>query len=382
MTDRAVRPRTPPTPCRRRDPKAASAACLALLLSAATLAGAPQTRPVDRLPASVLDVVPPSARVNGPPGSMRASRTGCQSGAVSLDAGLRRRIVDIAVQEWAFFGFTVVDQTNVEQPSAAAPSTPPPAFGRSRFGRLPEAEAARVAATIAGYWTVTPEGPWVIDQQNAEWKGRAGIAARWRSPWSAAFISWVMCASGLSDAGTFQRAVAHHRYIDQAIRARDGAAPEAAFVAYDAGEAPIAPGDLLCSGRRPAYVRLAERRTQMGEGARTHCDIVVQVDVERRRILAIGGNVRSRVSLKVLPAEPAGGGSLRPFDFSDVELDDNPYRGARPVFAHLKLRAGAIDTDALDRSLIIRTLECSANTGSTPLPAGVTRLLGRISDSC
>ena len=47
------------------------------------------------------------------------------------------------------------------------------------------------------------------------------------------------------------------------------------------GPAPVAPGDLLCSGRRPAYTRLAERRTQMGEGARTHCDIVVKVDLEQ-----------------------------------------------------------------------------------------------------
>lgn len=342
----------------------------AAVLLAGALGQARQSPGIDRLPADVLDVKPPSARVTGTPGSMRALETGCRGRRVSLDAALRRQIVDIAVQEWAFFGFTVVDQSTLETAIPTGSMAPPPQR-RGRFGRLPESEAARVATSIAGYWTVTSEGQWVIDQQNTEWKGRAGIAARWRSPWSAAFISWVMCESGLTDAGVFQRAVAHHRYIDQAIRARDGAAPEAAFVAYDAGEASIEPGDLLCSGRRPAYVSLAERRRQLGEGARTHCDIVVSVDPARSRILAVGGNVRSRVSLKVLPASRDADDLLRPFDFSDVELDDNPYRGARPVFAHLKLRAAGIEQDALERSATVRTLGCGGSPALPPALKGV-----------
>jgi len=336
------------------------AAAVAAAMLAGSLGYAQQQTPAERLSPDVLAVKPPSDRVRGAPGSMRVSESGCRSNRAALDAALRRRIVDIAVQEWAFFGFSLVDQTAIE-PTPRTPqilAAPPPR--RGRFGRLPAGEAARVAASIAGYWTVTPEGAWVIDQQNAEWQGPAGITARWQSPWSAAFISWVMCESGIADPAVFQRAVAHHRYIDQAIRARDSVAPRAAFVAYDAGEATIEPGDLLCSGRRPAYVSLAERRRQMNEGARTHCDIVVQVDAARTRILAIGGNVRSRVSLKVLPAERRADGGLRPFDFSDTELDDNPYRGARPIFAHLKLQAGTIEADALDRSLTIRSLGCSS----------------------
>ena len=173
---------------------------------------------------------------------------------------------------------------------------------RGRRSRLPPAEAARVAASIAGYWAVTPEGSWIVARQNDRWNGPDGIAARWNAPWSAAFVSWVMCEAGLGATTQFQRAVAHHTYIDQAIRARDGRAPEAAFVAYDAGETAIAPGDLLCSSRRPAYRTIAERRRQMGVGARSHCDVVVQVDEARERILAIGGNVRGVVSLKPLPA--------------------------------------------------------------------------------
>ena len=107
-----------------------------------------------------------------------------------------------------------------------------------------------MADSIAGYWSTTSDGSWIIDRQNAVWSGPRGIGADWRDPWSAAFVSWVMCESGLGDANRFQRAIAHHRYIDQAIEARGDKPSQAAFVAYDVGEFSIEPGDLLCLARR------------------------------------------------------------------------------------------------------------------------------------
>ena len=205
---------------------------------------------------------------------------------------------------------------------------------------------------------MTPEGPWIVGRQNDRWNGPDGIAARWNAPWSAAFVSWVMCAAGLGATTQFQRAIAHHTYIDQAIRARDGRAPQAAFVAYDAGETAIEPGDLLCSSRRPAYHTIAERRRQMGIGARSHCDIVVKVDEARERILAIGGNVRGVVSLKLLPAVREAGRPLR--------LDTRD--GERPMFAHLKLRGAPIDANALDMSPTIAASRCVVRS---PTPAVV-----------
>ena len=149
-----------------------------------------------------------------------------------------------------------------------------------------------------------------------------------------------MCEGGLGGTTQFQRAVAHHSYLDQAIRARDGRAASASYVAYDRGEADVEPGDLLCSARRPAYRTLAERRRQMGEGARTHCDLVVKVDVAQQRILAIGGNVRGVVALKLLPATRVQG-ALR----------------SRLGFAHLKLRgAPSIELTALDNTPTMRAL--------------------------
>ena len=112
-------------------------------------------------------------------------------------------------------------------------------------------EAARVAASIAGYWAATPDSGWILQRQNASWRSQ-GLGARWRNAWSAAFISWIMCESGLGEAKQFQRVIAHHSYIDQAIQARRHGSPEAAYVAFDVGEVPVEPGDMLCRGSRPA----------------------------------------------------------------------------------------------------------------------------------
>ena len=255
-------------------------------------------------------------------------------------------MVDVAVQEWAFFGFRILDQTDVNYRAEFVDGNGLPDGRRDgpRPSRLPADEAARVAASIAGYWAVTPEGSWIVAKQNDWWNGQYGTAVRWNAPWSAAFISWVMCEAGLGEASQFQRAIAHHAYIDQAIRARDGRAPQAAFIAYDAGEAPITPGDLLCSSRRPAYRTIAQRRSQSGVGARSHCDVVVKVDEAHERILAIGGNVRGAVSLKLFRATRAAGKPLRLIDMEE----------ARPIFAHLKLRADPIEANAFDASPTVK----------------------------
>lgn len=320
---------------------------------AASAVGAAQQSSFDRLPPDVLDVVPPSERVTGAPGDMTIQPTTCRSVPM---AEVRRRIVDVAVQEWAYFGFSVVDQTAIE------PTGPVRRRGRRRRPRRSAEESARVADTIAGYWTVTPEGGWILDAQNEAWAGPSGISARWRYPWSAAFISWVMCEGGLGDSSQFQRAVAHHVYIDQAIRARAADAPAAAYEAHDIGQVPMAPGDLLCSARRPAYRSIADRRRQMGDGARTHCDVVVKLDASHSRILAIGGNVRGTVSLKLLPAVSVPGEHLR------------PVAGARRMFAHLKLRADPIAENALDYSPTLKALVC-ADPDPTPAWRAAANLL-------
>jgi hypothetical protein len=168
-----------------------------------------------------------------------------------------------------------------------------------------------------------------------------------------------MCEAGFGAPQQFERAIAHHSYIDQAIRARDGKAPGAVFTAYDVGEEHIVPGDMLCLARRPAYDTLADRRAQMGVGARTHCDVVVKVDEARELVLTIGGNVRGTVGLKLLPAVRLEGKPLRLIDRSAVA-------GARSMFVHLKLAAPPIPLDAFDSSPTIAALACAGFAQAPP----------------
>lgn len=317
---------------------------------------------LERLPTERLDIPPPSSRVRGEPGRFALESRACRAAPV---AGVRRRIVDIVVQEWAYFGFSVVDETDPaswvrprrRQRELDALIADPERLREVRLRRAEE--AARVAPSIAGYWAVTADGSWIVERHNEAFRASGGTATRWRDPWSAAFISWVMCEAGFASMEQFQRAVAHHTYIDQAIRARDGQAPSAVFVAHEPGEQAIVPGDLLCLARRPAYRTLADRRSQMGMGARTHCDVVVKVDDERELLLAIGGNVRGTVGMKLLPAERNGGGLLRPLDRSAVP-------GARSTFVHLKLRAEPIEGNALDGSPTIAALACTMPSQASP----------------
>lgn len=315
---------------------------IVLLLVALVVASAAhaQQRRIDRLSAQQLEVLAPSGRVEGPPGDMRITQRSCRP---VPDAELRRRIVNIAVQEWGFFGFQVLDETNIVDSDQR----------RRRSWRhtswLNAEESARVAESIAGYWAVTPDGSWILSRQNAVWKGDYGVAARWRDPWSAAFVSWVMCEGGLGDENQFRHAIAHHAYIDQAIEAREKDASQAAFVAFDVGEMLIEPGDLLCFARRPKYRSIDERRRNLGTGIRSHCDIVIKLDQANERIFAIGGNVRGAVRLKLLPAvfdqNRGAHGAVQ-----------SVGKGRRAVFAHLKLRANSIDADALENSPTIQAL--------------------------
>gem|GEM_PF-554029 len=329
--------------------------------------GTPAGLALERLPADVLDVVPPSAWVRGIPGQMRVEARHCRAFPPEL---LRQRIVDIAVQEWAVFGFPVLDRLNgARLLPPGSTENPSGSVFESTIRRAPvlnALESARLATSIGGYWAVTPEGAGIVAEQNQVWNAR-GIAVRWRSPWSAAFVSWVMCEAGMETHDQFRRAIAHRSYIDQAIRARDGQAPGAAFVAYDIGEQAVEPGDLLCTSRRPAYRNIAERRRQMGVGARSHCDIVVEVDEAGERILAIGGNVLRSVSLKVLPGEAAPGGGVRPRTTPQV-----------PLFAHLKLRADPIGPNALARSPILQGFACRNGGAPPPRASLVAAELGLV----
>ncbi len=329
--------------------------CTGFLLLTAFAASSQAQVWLNRLPVDVLDVQPPAMRVSGQPGDLRIEQTSCRS--LPKD-NLRRRIVDTVVQEWAFFGFSVIDQT-VERDNRWR-RRPGPDLLADDLNQRSDEDLLQVVTSVGGYWAVTPDGRWMLERQNETWNGPWGYRSDWRDHWSAAFISWVMCESGLDDMSQFQRSIAHHDYIDQAILARDGQAEEAVYVAYDIGEASISAGDMLCRGSRPEYYTLDDRRAHLQQGARTHCDIVVNLDENAGEIWAIGGNVSDSVRLKRLPAA-SGEHGLHPV----------PYNG-RQIFAHLQLQAPAIEPDAIANSPTMVSLRCNRPMQQEIATAGIT----------
>jgi hypothetical protein len=316
---------------------------LAILLLA--LLWLPQIAPAvatPRLPRDVFDVIPPSERVQGPRGYMQVKEQACRIG-VTADA--RRRIVDIAVQEWAFFGSHTVDLSH-----GGLRTMPHGLSVATQGAELVAPTDPAMDTTIAGYWSATPDGPSVLAKQNAYWYAAGGQSTQWAMPWSAAFVSWVMCEAGLGDMRQFSRSIAHRDYIDQAIRVRDGLEIYGAYNAYDPGERPISPGDLLCdvlTTARYQYRTIEDRRRDIGNPAPAHCDIVVKVAADR--IVVIGGNILGEVTLAIWPTERTAGGFPKPV--SAIQID-----GTRNVFAHLRLRADPIEANAMDNSPTVKAI--------------------------
>ena len=135
------------------------------------------------------------------------------------------------------------------------------------------------------------------------------------TPWSAAFVSYVMRQSGVA-ANAFRFAAAHRVYIYDAFAA------SAAEPTNEAGDrlyraCPVfttrpRAGDLICYQREPALADASDEavreriRAELDGGSaarsvrRTHCDVVASVDAPARKMYVIGGNVHQGVTAKKL----------------------------------------------------------------------------------
>lgn len=134
------------------------------------------------------------------------------------------------------------------------------------------------------------------------------------TPWSAAFISYVIRQSGVT-ANAFKFANAHRVFIYDAFAA------SAAEEANQTGEwlyraCPLPgrprPGDLICQQREPALADVSDEavreriRTELGGHTdsrsvrRTHCEVVAYIDEPARKVYTIGGNVNQAVTARKL----------------------------------------------------------------------------------
>ncbi len=133
------------------------------------------------------------------------------------------------------------------------------------------------------------------------------------TPWSAAFISYVIRQSGVA-ANAFQFSNAHRAYIYDAF------AVSAAEPTHEAGDrayraCPLTttkprPGDLICNQREPDLADASDdvvRERIRGELSgstrsirRTHCEVVAYIDAPAKKMYSIGGNVLQSVTARKL----------------------------------------------------------------------------------
>ena len=125
------------------------------------------------------------------------------------------------------------------------------------------------------------------------------------TPWSAAFVSYVMVQSGVPG---FEASPSHVDYVRNAYR-DPGSSPF--LVANPQTEAP-ADGDLLCFVRGASAVTdhagLMSWLGANGSGALAmHCDVVVDADGGHDgRAYLVGGNVLQGVTMRILPVNRTG----------------------------------------------------------------------------
>lgn len=130
------------------------------------------------------------------------------------------------------------------------------------------------------------------------------------TPWSAAFVSYLMDQAGLGET-QFEFSEGHVHYIRAAFAAT--AAPAGSPYAYracDVQKTTVQTGDLLCYGRGQTapqtFADWQQAMAQPGRFAAAHCELVVEVSPRARRLQLVGGNVLQSVALRELALDQRG----------------------------------------------------------------------------
>ena len=178
-------------------------------------------------------------------------------------SGFKRNLISNANKEWALWGKPLISQGEVQEKGEIECSN----IYRERVGE---------------YWNKGVN----IDKDGCS-----------DTPWSSAFISFLMRKSGAGS--EFPYTSAHNQYIRPFIQNRK-TNNNSNFKAYKLEEKKPELGDLVCYARESG-VDYDTTRAYKG-----HCDIVVDVNRKKRNIEVIGGNVKDGVTKRILNIDQNG----------------------------------------------------------------------------
>lgn len=190
----------------------------------------------------------------------------------------RSAAIAIALREWRLFGSRVDDGPA----GTYNPATP---------DDRPERQQGLWQRVAEYWWEALPPGDDLASATGIHDQHGAPIADDTLTPWSAAFISYVMRLAGAGS--RFPYSASHSTYINAAAA---GTSP--ILRAHAPGTYTAQTGDLICHGRGPdGALRFADLPT--GHSFESHCDLVV--DATATQLTIIGGNVDDGVTEKHRP---------------------------------------------------------------------------------
>lgn len=129
------------------------------------------------------------------------------------------------------------------------------------------------------------------------------------SPWSAAFVSWVMRCAGAG--ARFRYSTQHSVYVSQAIRDKMQAKMSAGYWGVRLNEETPSLGDVVCWSRQPGI----DYEHQNGGDYLGHCDLVVEI--RGNGIDVVGGNVGDSVTRRPLALAD---GFIKPVSYGGEQL--------------------------------------------------------------
>ena len=191
-----------------------------------------------------------------------------------------------------------------------------PDWCQIRFGIIKSADEEQ------GFW-LTPAGdlrkegdPVVLEMLTKYWRDGAGdpnpearakdsAADAENSPWSAAFVSWVMRNAGVPSNAGFDFSSLHMTYIVGALRNRERGQRDRPFWFYGIDEIVPQPGDVLCKNRGGAIYTYDGLKKKYFDGGndtvapsgKSHSDVAIGYAErgDRRFLQVVGGNVSNTV---------------------------------------------------------------------------------------
>lgn len=239
-------------------------------------------------------------------------------------------LVARAIEEWTWFGKDTgradhyIDATGKTTSQQTTGGTP------NRRKETVEPYASR----IADYWLAIPTADYKrLVKDFAKTLGK--LDGTVNLPWSAAFISYCMQLSGAG--ALFPYAPGHATWIVKSINNRAKGKTKAALVGYRPGELVLGTGDLIGRSRQAGVTY----DNAVATGWFTaHTDIVVGIDLPRRKAMVIGGNVGQTVSRSEV--EITADGKLKGVDGWMVHIQNNisPPLVAPPPPQNMLVMAG------------------------------------------